>query len=72
MDRFVNGCFAWVGAIFVSKEEEGVRTSDTRTQAWKEWWQQERPSTLNAFIANSTPNSKKKPSEFSPSLASTS
>ena len=62
--RFVNGFFSWCLAFFVDREHyKSFRSSWTRTQAWQSWWQEDRQSTLNAFIAthSATPKQQRRP-----------
>ena len=56
--RVANGFFSWAGALLVSRESKEGPLS--RTQAWKAWWQEERQSSLNAFIASHSPSSRKR------------
>lgn len=63
--RFLNGFFSWCLAFFVGKEQyRTLKGTGSRTHAWQAWWQEDRQSTLNAFIATHTPKEagRRKPS----------
>ena len=58
--RYVNGFFAYVVALFVDQNYyKSFRSSWRRTQAWQAWWQEDRESTLNAFIATHSDSQRK-------------
>ena len=59
--RVANGFFSWFGPLLFKRDpKDGARTTQTRTQAWKTWWQEDRQSSLNAFIASHSPSAKRR------------
>ena len=48
--RLVNGIFAWLLAVF-TEPHHAWHHPFQRSQAWRAWWRESRPSTFNAIIA---------------------
>lgn len=58
--RVANGFFSWWRALLVTRDSK--KSSQSRPQAWKAWWQEDRQSSLNAFIASHSPSARRRQS----------
>ena len=66
--RFANTFSTWCLKV-LGKEVGGDEKGD-KTKAWRSWWQENRQSSLNAFIASHSPSKRQKPRESFTALSS--